>query len=95
MKFNVEINSTLIKVLLVVVLVLLTLNLGKSLFNVKDVVANGFYEEDPGQYIVQNLNKYPDLHLFKRTGKVLNCVGKCVIDEKTNTSTWVTYKKVE
>jgi hypothetical protein len=95
MKVVIEINSKFVKVLLVVVLVLVTLNLGKSLFNVKDVVANGFYEEEPGQYIIQNLNKYPDLHLFKRKGNVLTCIGKCVIDEKTNVSTWVPYKKVE
>jgi hypothetical protein len=95
MKVSIEINSRLVKVLLVVVLVLVTLNLGKALFNVSSAVANGFYEEDPGQYILQNLNKYPDLHLFKRRGAVLNCLGKCVIDEQQNVSKWVPYKKIE
>ena len=93
MKISVEINSKLVKGLLVTILVLAVLVLGKSLFSVSDVIANGFYEGPRGTYQVQHLGNYPDLHLFKRIGKRIECVGVCKVDEKTRSFKWVEYKK--
>ena len=92
MKITVEINSRFVKGLLVTCLVLGTLALGKTVLNVNNVQANGYYEGPVGTYEVQHLGSYPDVHLFKRTGKKMVCLGVCKVDEEGKTSKWVPFK---